>query len=402
MLLATNRQRPFFAIALTLAALALPACAGMDAVIFAADTPGPVTPTAESPKATGWKAVTVIDELEHPWGMAWLPSGELLITERPGRIRVVRDGKLDATPVSGVPEVFARGQGGLMDIAVHPKFAENRLIYFTHAVGTNEANHTVLTRATLDGMTLKDVKTIFEVTPLKTGGQHFGSRILWLPDGTLLMSAGDGGNPPLKVDGALSREQAQRVDSHLGKTLHLKDDGTPADGNPLATERGAKPELFTMGHRNIQGLARDPESGRIWATEHGAFGGDELNLLEAGKNYGWPRTTYSREYSGGVITDVRTLPGMVDPTVVWTPCIAPSGLLFYTGDKFPDWRGDLLAGGLVLRQIRRIDLDGDKVVGQQTLEFPQRVRDVRQGPDGYIYVLTDEDRGQLIRLEPAM
>jgi glucose/arabinose dehydrogenase len=382
-------------------ALALPACAEIGAGLLVAEAPGPVAPTAESPEATGWKPVTVIENLEHPWGMAWLPSGELLITERPGRIRIVRDSQLDPTPIKGVPEVFARGQGGLMDIAIHPRFAENKLIYFTHSIGTNEANHTVLTRAQLDGGELKDVKTIFEVMPTKTGGQHFGSRILWLPDGTLLLSIGDGGNPPLRVGGELSREQAQRTDSHLGKTLRLKDDGAPAGDNPFAAEKNARPEVFTLGHRNIQGLARDPDSGRIWATEHGAFGGDELNLLEAGRNYGWPKATYSREYSGGVITDNRTLPGMVDPKVVWTPCIAPSGLLFYTGDKFPEWRGDLLAGGLVLRQIRRIDLDGDRVIGQQTLKFAQRIRDVRQGPDGFIYVLTDEDRGQLLRLEPA-
>lgn len=401
MLNSLMRRRTLVSTAWILAALALPACADMEGALLVTDAPGPVAPTAESPEATGWKAVTLIDNLEHPWSMVWLPSGELLITERPGRIRTVHDGQLDPAPIKGVPAVFARGQGGLMDIAIHPKFAENKLIYFTHSVGTNEANHTVLTRAQLDGGELRDVRTIFEVLPTKTGGQHFGSRILWLPDGTLLLSIGDGGNPPLRVNGELSREQAQRMDSHLGKTLRLKDDGTPADGNPFAADAGARPEIWTLGHRNIQGLARDPESGRIWATEHGALGGDELNLLEAGKNFGWPKATYSREYSGGVITENRTLPGMVDPKVVWTPCIAPSGLLFYTGDKFPEWRGDLLAGGLVLRQIRRIDLDGDKVIGQQTLKFPHRIRDVRQGPDGYIYVLTDEDRGQLIRLEPA-
>jgi glucose/arabinose dehydrogenase len=380
---------------------ALPACAQAPALLLSFDAPGPVAPTAESPAASGWKAVKILDELEHPWGLTWLPGGELLITERPGRLRIVRDGKLDPKPIAGLPEIFARGQGGLMDVALHPKFAENQLVYLTLSAGTPQQNHTTLVRGRLDDGALRDVRTIFAVEPRKGGGQHFGARILWLPDGTLLLSVGDGGNPPARIGDQLSREHAQRTDSHLGKVLRLTDDGLAAEGNPFAADKSAKPEVWTLGHRNIQGLARDPESGRIWATEHGALGGDELNLLEAGRNYGWPKATYSREYSGAVITDVRALPGMTDPTTVWTPCIAPSGLLFYTGDKFPEWRGDLLAGGLVLRQIRRIDLDGEKVVGEQTLKFDQRIRDVRQGPDGYIYVLTDEDRGQLLRLEPV-
>lgn len=383
------------------AGLVPPACGQPAGPRRVAESPEPVTPTADSPPATGWKSVVVVEGLEHPWSLAWLPGGEMLITERPGRLRIVRDGKLDPTPIAGLPEVFARGQGGLLDITLHPRFGENQLVYLTLSAGTSERNNTVLVRGRLDGAALKEVRTIFEVEPRKSGAQHFGSRMLWLPDGTLLLSVGDGGNPPLRIGEQLSREHAQRLDSHLGKVLRLTEDGRPAAGNPFAEDASARPEIWTLGHRNIQGMARDPQSGRIWATEHGAFGGDELNLLEAGRNYGWPKTTYSREYSGGVITDVRSLPGMTDPKVVWTPCIAPSGLLFYTGDKFPEWRGDLLAGGLVLRQIRRIDLEGDKVVGQQTLKFEQRIRDVRQGPDGHIYVLTDEDRGQLLRIEPS-
>jgi glucose/arabinose dehydrogenase len=221
---------------------------------------------------------------------------------------------------------------------------------------------------------------------------------LWLPDGTMLVSIGDGGNPPVQAEGVLSRFHAQMVGSHIGKVLRLNDDGSAAAGNPIAAREGAAPEVWTMGHRNIQGMALDPETGRVWATEHGARGGDELNLLAAGKNYGWHLVTFSREYSGPAISNKTTMPGMEDPKAVWTPCIAPSGLVFYTGDAIPAWKGDLFAGGLVGQQIRRVMLDGDRVVGQETLRFDQRVREVRQGPDGFMYVLTDERDGKLTRI----
>ena len=356
--------------------------------------------TADSPRATGWKAVTVLRGLEHPWGMQWLPDGAMLITERPGRLRVARNGALDPKPVTGTPEVFAFGQGGLMDVSLHPKFADNRLIYLTYTEGTRTANRTALARGRYENGALTNVQTIFRVSQTKQGGQHFGSRILWLPDGTLLLSIGDGGNPPVRLGDDWIRTQAQNTGSHLGKVLRLSDDGTPAPGNPFLAKPGALPEVWTLGHRNIQGMCYDAASGRIWATEHGARGGDELNLLQPGKNYGWPKATYSMEYTGPEISPDRSLPGMEDPKVVWTPCIAPSGLTLYTGDTMPGWRGDLFAGGLVLKQIRRIRLNGDKVVGEETLQFDDRVRDVRQGPDGALYVLTDEDDGRLLRIEP--
>ncbi len=364
---------------------------------------GPVVPTADVPVATGWEAVPVVTGLEHPWSLAWLPSGDILVTERPGRLRVIRAGKLLPQPVAGLPETLGQGQGGLMDLTLHPRFPENRWVYFTYGIGTSDANATRLARGRLaaDGSALTELEVLHTVRPLKPGAQHFGSRLLWLPDGTLLLALGDGGNPPNRLDGELIREQAQKRDSQLGKVLRLRDDGTVPPDNPFVGQAGTDPLIWTLGHRNIQGLARDPVNGRIWASEHGSRGGDELNLLAAGGNYGWPRATYSIEYTFGTISRHTTLPGMVDPVAVWTPAQAPSGLLVYTGDVFPAWRGDLFSGGLKSREIRRIDLDAaGKVIGEEKLPIGARLRDVRQGPDGFVYVLTDEKNGRLLRLQP--
>lgn len=365
---------------------------------------GPVKPSGLAPRASGWTATTVVSGLEHPWAVVWLPSGEALITEKPGRLRVVRAGQLLPDPVSGLPELPGRGHGGLMDLALHPRFNENRWVYFTYGAGTEEANSTQLARARLseDALRLVDLEVLHTVSPLKAGFAHFGSRLLWLPDGTLLLALGDGGNPPHRVDGELAREQAQRLDSQLGKVLRMREDGSVPDDNPFVGRDGVDPHIWTYGHRNIQGLTRDPASGRIWANEHGSRGGDELNLLVAGNNYGWPRATYSIEYTFGVISRHTTRPGMTDPLVVWTPAQAPSGLLFYTGDVFPQWKGDLFSGALKRKEVRRIDLDDEgHVVAQESLPIGARVRDVRQGPDGSIYVLTDEKDGRLLRLMPS-
>lgn len=364
-------------------------------------TDPPVVSAVET--AQGVRQITLIEGLERPWSMAWLPDGTLLITEKAGRLRLVRDGVLEPTPIAGVPEVMSSGQGGLMEIAIHPRFAENRLVYLTYSHGTENANRTRLARATFDGNALRNLQVIFEVSQVKSGGQHFGSRIVWLPDGTMLVAIGDGGNPPVQLEGDLIRKQAQNLRSHLGKIVRLKDDGSIPRDNPFATRADANPAIWSYGHRNIQGLTFDPSTQRVWATEHGARGGDELNLVEAGKNYGWPIVTYSQEYSGGEISQERSRPGMVDPKVVWTPATAPSGLAIYSGDHFPDWQGDLFAGGLVSRDVRRINLDATgKVLGQQAIAIGQRVRDVRQGPDGLLYILTDEsENGRLIRLEPT-
>ncbi|MEM8613466.1 MAG: PQQ-dependent sugar dehydrogenase [Cyanobacteria bacterium P01_H01_bin.105] len=345
---------------------------------------------------------TVVDSLEHPWGMAWLPDGTILVTERPGRVRLIRGGTLEPTSVPGVPAVLASGQGGLLDVSVHPQFAENQWVYFTYAYGSRGANQTRVARARFDGSTLSEWTVIFEVNRTKQGGQHFGSRITWLPDDTMLVSIGDGGNPPLRLDGELIRTQAQDVGSHLGKVVRLNGDGSIPDDNPFINTPGADPALWSYGHRNIQGLMVDPVTSQVWATEHGSRGGDELNRVEPGENYGWPVVTHSREYTGGEISSERSQPGMVDPLVVWTPAIAPSGLLVYQGDRFPQWQGDLFAGGLVSQDIRHIALDETgTVINETPIPIGQRVRDVRQGPDGLIYVLTDDPNGRLIRLEPG-
>jgi glucose/arabinose dehydrogenase len=365
------------------------------------NTASPVAGNPVASNSTTYRQTTLIEGLERPWGMAWLPDGSILITEKAGRIRWVRNGKLEPNSIVGVPDVMANGQGGLLDISLHPKFAENRWVYLTYAHGSPAANRTRLARAKLDGQTLRDLQVIFEVAQVKSGSQHFGSRILWLPDGTLLLAIGDGGNPPVQLEGDLIRKQAQNLRSSLGKILRLNADGSIPGDNPFGGRADVNPAIWSYGHRNIQGLTYDPTSRRIWASEHGSRGGDELNLIEQGKNYGWPIVTYSQEYTGGEISQERSRPGMVDPKRVWTPAIAPSGLAIYRGNRFPSWQGDLFAGGLVSQNVRHLKVDAaGKVQEQQPIEIGQRVRDVRQGPDGLLYILTDDANGRLIRLDP--
>jgi glucose/arabinose dehydrogenase len=335
--------------------------------------------------------------------MTWLPDGDILVTERPGRLRRVRGDRIDSKPILGLPDVFNAGQGGLLDVSLHPVFEKNRKIYFSYAHGTSKANRTRVASAVFTGEALENWQVVFEVKTDKSGTQHFGSRLLWLPDDTLLVSIGDGGNPPVRLDGDWIRNQAQNRGSHLGKILRLNEDGTVPRDNPFAASADADPAVWSYGHRNIQGLAYDPVRAMVWASEHGALGGDELNVLQAGRNYGWPAVTFSREYfDGSKISPDTAKPGMVDPKVVWTTAIAPSGLAVYTGRRFPRWHGDVFAGGLKSQDIRRIDLDDSgSVIGQTALRIGQRVRDVRQGPDELLYVITDESNGSLIRLEPA-
>jgi glucose/arabinose dehydrogenase len=363
----------------------------------------PVISRDDVPVLTEARGSVVVEGLEHPWGMAWLPDGAMLITEKPGRLRLVRDGALDPRPIAGVPAVFAGGQGGLLDVAIDPDFAETRAIFLTYAAGTGEANRTTVARATLDGMSLRDVTVIFQVAQAKPRGQHFGSRLLFLPDKTLLVSIGDGGNPPTALDGEFIRNNAQKRTSHFGKIVRLNRDGTiPAD-NPFVNRKDADPAVWSYGHRNIQGLAHDPVTGAIWANEHGALGGDELNRVTAGTNFGWPAVTHSREYVGArQISPDTSRKGMADPVLVWAKSTAPSGLMVYTGSAFPQWRGSLFSGGLATQDVRRIALDAKgTVVAEEGLRIGQRVRDVRQGPDGLIYVLTDERMGRLLRFAPA-
>lgn len=360
-----------------------------------------IKPVAEPPAAKGWKAETVAEGLPQPWGMAWLADGRILVTGKEGSLHLVEGKRVTKLAVEGLPQLFTGGQGGLLDISIHPGDKANPRVYMTLSSGSERENRTVLVQGRFDGKRVHDIKTLFAVTPAKSGGQHFGSRLAWLPDGHLLMSIGDGGNPPQRIGNMLAREQAQNLGSHQGSLLRLTADGKPAPGNPLASQPGALPEIYSYGHRNIQGLAVDPKSGQVWASEHGPRGGDEINVIEGGKNYGWPLQSYGLDYSTREPVGVKVVPNMVQPIVVWSPSPAPSGLVYYTGKAFPQWQGSLLSGSLAGEDIRRVALDAQgKVVKQERLDIGKRVRDVRQGPDGHLYALTDEAKGRLLRIVP--
>lgn len=362
--------------------------------------PGTVLSARNVPIEPGARRETVVEGLEHPWGLAFLPDGNALVTERPGRLRVVRDGVLVPEPVAGVPAVFAQNQGGLLDVAVHPRFADNRLVYITYAHGSAEANTTRVARARFTGTALEGLEVIFESNQPKTAAGHFGSRLAFMPDGTLLVSIGDGGNPPVMLDGAFIREKAQDPRSHWGKIVRLDERGAARKDNPFP---GAAKGVWSIGHRNIQGLAVDATRGIVWATEHGSLGGDELNRVAGGGNHGWPLVSMTREYVGGAaIGSATTRAGKVDPVLLWDTAVAPSGLAVYDGDAFPHWRGDLFSGSLVSLDVRRIDLDDAGAVrGETALRIGQRVREVEVGPAGNLYVLTDEKSGRLLRFVPA-
>ena len=350
------------------------------------------------PKVQGWRAVTVAEGIPQPWAMAWLPDGRMLVTSKGGTLHLLNGNRFDAIAMEGLPKVLNQGQGGLLDIAIHPADKTDPRVYLTLSTGTREANRTTLVQGRFDGKRVHGIKVLFQVTPDKSGGEHFGSRLLWQPDGSLLMSVGDGGNPPQKIGNMLAREQAQNLASHQGTILRLTDQGKPAAGNPLASRTNALPEIWSYGHRNIQGMTRDA-AGRVWATEHGPRGGDELNLVEGGQNYGWPLQSYGRDYRTAEPIGKPVVAGMTAPKVAWVPSPAPSGLAFYTGTEFPQWRGSLFSGGLAAMDVRRIILDKDgKVAGQERLDIGKRVRDVRQGPDGHLYLLTDESNGKLLKI----
>ncbi len=397
--MSSTRLRPtlFGSLAAGLISLFLVQCSWADPLVVDGDVPIERNIEAE----------TVISGLVHPWGMAWLPDGDLLVTERPGRLRLVRmspdgAGRLDPEPVAGVPPVFAGGQGGLLDISLHPDFETTRLIAVSYSHGNRSANRTRVARAVYEEGRLSDWEVIFETNVAKPGTQHFGSRLCWLPDKTLLVSVGDGGNPPVSLAGRFIREHAQNPANQLGSIVRINPDGSIPDDNPFAGKKSFSPDIFSFGHRNIQGLAYDPIRNVIWATEHGALGGDELNRPRKGANFGWPKVTYSREYFDGTpISPDVTRQGMVDPLVVWLTAIAPSGLAVYNGGRFPQWQGDLFAGALIKQSVRHIDLDAEgRVTGQKELRIGARVREVSQGPDGLLYVLTDEEDGRLLRIKP--
>ena len=410
-----NLSRPFSFVMITVALITsscISACTmptpnlspSIDPSIVAQTTTSAIAtsnPNKKESSSSSFKQVTIAKDLERPWGMAWLPDGAILITERVGRVKILRNGTLEQIAIANIPNLFVSGQAGLMDISLHPRFAQNSLVYLTYSTGNLQSNHTSVLKAKFDGKALVEPQVILEVKPSKSGNQHFGSRIVWLPDDTMLIAIGDGGNPPLELNGELIRNQAQKLDSQLGKILRIKDDGSIPSDNPFVKIAGANPAIWSYGHRNIQGLFADPISQQVWSTEHGSRGGDELNLIEAGKNYGWPVVSFSQEYTGGNISNETSRPDMVDPKLVWTPAIAPSGLLLYRGNIFPNWQGNLFAGGLVSKSVIRIKIEGNKAVVQETIPVGQRVRDVRQGKDGFVYILTDEQAGQLIRIEPS-
>ena len=389
--------------ALLSAALAAPGSAASTAPALPALPPGTTLSARNVPIEPGARRELVAEGLEHPWGLAFLPDGSALITERPGRLRVLRDGALVPEPVAGVPAVFAQNQGGLLDVIAHPRFADNRLVYLTYAHGTAEANVTRVARARFTGSALEDLEVIFESNQPKPAAGHFGSRLAWKPDGTLLVSIGDGGNPPTALDGAFIREKAQDVASHWGKIVRLNDDGSAPRDNPFAADADAAKGVWSIGHRNIQGLAFDAARSAVWATEHGSLGGDELNRVAAGSNQGWPKVSLTREYVGGApVGEATTREGMVDPVLLWDTAVAPSGLAVYAGRAFPQWQGDLFSGSLVSLDVRRIDLDDAGAIrGETALRVGQRVREVEVGPDGFLYVLTDEKSGRLMRFVPA-
>lgn len=342
-----------------------------------------------------FRVVELSRGLQQPWSLAFLPDGRMLVTEKAGRLRILQDGKLDPQPVAGLPEVTVHGQGGLMDVARHPRFADNGLVYLSYAARGEDGVGTEVARGRLAGHRIEDLQVIFRQSPKGSRGQHFGSRLVFDRQGYLYITLGDRGE----------MERAQRPDDHAGSVIRLHDDGRVPTDNPFVGRPGWKPEKYTLGNRNLQGAALHPLTGLLWTHEHGPQGGDEVNVIRAGANYGWPVITYGVNYGIGTkIGEGTAKPGMEQPLHKWVPSIAPSGMAFYTGDKFPQWRGDLFVGALRAELLVRLKLDGEKVVREERLlqGVLGRIRDVRAGPDGLIYLLTDESRALLARLEPAL
>ena len=351
------------------------------------------------PSSAGNLAVqTVATGLAHPWSLAFLPDGRILVTERPGRMRLVTQNGQLSPPLANVPKVFAVSQGGLLDVIPDRGFAQNRTIYFSYAEPFNGGGRTALARARLDDSEvprLTDVKVIYRQYGPPSHGNHFGSRIVQAMDGTLFVTNGEH---------FTDRDMAQTLDNDLGKIVRITTDGTAPPDNPFANKPGAKPEVWSYGHRNPQGLALNPADGKLWEQEHGARGGDEINIIQKGHNYGWPRVSYGVNYDGTPVGTGKTkMEGVDDPRWHWTPSIAPSGMAFYTGDLFPTWKGSLFNGALKSQLLSRLELKGDAVVKEERLlqALNERIRDVRQGPEGALYLLTDSASGRILRVVPA-
>ena len=338
------------------------------------------------------RLTTVAGGLEHPWSLAFLPDGRMLVTERPGRLRIVHSGGQVDAPLAGVPQVQAAGQGGLLDVVLDPAFAQNRTIYLSYAEPREGGAGTAVARARLSEGALEDVRVIFRQRPKLGGGVHFGSRLVFARDGLLFVTLGERGD----------RDRAQSLADHMGTVVRIASDGSVPAQNPFVGRSGALPEIWSYGHRNVQGAALHPETGRLWTVEHGPRGGDELNIPQAGRNYGWPVIGYGRHYSGARIGEGPRKAGLEQPVHYWDPSIATSGLAFYTGNAMPAWQGSLFVGGLAGRLVSRLELDGERVVREERLfeDFGRRIRDVRKGPDGKLYLLTDEADGEVIRVDP--
>jgi glucose/arabinose dehydrogenase len=341
---------------------------------------------------------TVARGLENPWGLAFLPDGRMLVTERPGRLRLVSaEGQL-SQPLGGLPgNIAARGQGGLLDVALDPAFNQNRFVYLSYAEERGEGRAgTSVVRARLNegGTALEAAQVIFRQEPAHTGRNHFGSRLVFDRTGNLFVTVGD------RFD---LRDQAQNPANHIGKIIHITPEGRPAPANPFLNREGARPETWSLGHRNVQSAALNPATGELWTVEHGARGGDEVNIPQKGKNYGWPVITYGIDYSGAKIGEGTAKPGLEQPVFYWDPSIAPSGMAFYTGDKFPAWRGSILVGALAGKLVSRLQTDGNRVTGEERMlqGLGERIRDVRQGPDGFVYLVTDASQGRVLRVKPA-
>ena len=382
------------------------------ALISLATLSGPAPAEAQSglPLVRGseehrYRVVRVVEEVMNPWSMEFLPDGDMLVTERSGRLRIVRGGALDPDPVEGVPAVHDRGDGGLLDVALHPGFATNRLLYLSFAKPNADASEstTAVVRARLDGNRLTDVQEVFEARAWSAGNAHYGSRLAFDREGYLYITVGDRMAPP---SGDLAAHPAQDTGNHQGTIVRLHDDGRVPTDNPFVGRQGALPEIWSYGHRNMQGLVFHPETGALWETEHGPQGGDELNLVLPGRNYGWPVVGYGVNYDTGLaIHEGTQREGMESPVHFWVPSIATAGVMFYTGDAFPRWRGNAFVSGLSGQQLARLVLEGQQVVAEETLvRGLGRIRDVKQGPDGFIYLAVEGRRNQpptsIVRLEP--
>ena len=371
----------------------------------AGNTPGgfprvPTLPFPDAPREVDTvgvklRAVPVAKGLVNPWSMAFLPNGDMLVTERPGRLRIVRKGTLDPEPIAGTPQVWATGQGGLLEVLPHPQFAQNNLLYLTYSKPCDKGATTALLRGKFDGKALTEAKDLFVADNCNTGNPHFGSKLAFGRDGMLYMTIGERGD----------RVRSQNTNIHGGKILRLKEDGTVPPDNPFVNKPDFKPEIYSYGHRNPQGLAFHPDTGVLWSTEHGPQGGDELNNVQAGKNYGWPVASYGREYgpNGAIVSEHPWKEGIEEPTLLWIPSIGASGLMVYSGEQFPEWKGQLFAGGLSGLQVHRFAFnEKGGLLGREAMIEPlrQRIRDIRQGPDGYIYLAVDQNPGGVLRLEP--